>query len=329
LIDHSYKNPGDKLSFDSIQKAVSTFNYPVLFLGNSILEKGIDNVQVSNIIKMRSYLIGVGASASAWWYLVIKNVICQISVKPKVLIMIFRDTELTRASFRVKNEHKDRIDLASTGSEPVLDRKAYLNDISNVEYFILKYWPMYQKKNDFHEKFNEGIKNNVASIFYNLPTGIADTLINQVFETSNLDKDLMTQYQLKYEQPGDEEDFDFNNKVEMSFLPDYIELTKKNNIKLILVRAKTRRDVIPNSEPSELVTYIKDLTQYLAANNVPFIDFSHHPEITNEHFADGDHLNDSIGKRKFSELTGEALKPYLEEFQKDSIFIVPNVQKSY
>ncbi len=64
--------------------------------------------------------------------------------------------------------------------------------------------------------------------------------------------------------------------------------------------------MIPNSESEELIDYIENLKEYLLSNNIPLIDFTNDLRIKEEHFKNGDHLNEN-GRIVFTKMIYEQL----------------------
>jgi lysophospholipase L1-like esterase len=98
---------------------------------------------------------------------------------------------------------------------------------------------------------------------------------------------------------------DFNAQVDKSFLPEIIRLAQENKIQLIFVHARTLTYPTPDSQPAELATYKRDLAAYLAAHNVPLLDFSFDERFPSSLFNDPLHMNDE-GQALFSQILGEA-----------------------
>ena len=92
-----------------------------------------------------------------------------------------------------------------------------------------------------------------------------------------------------------------------------IELAERNDIKLMFVRVKRRKDAEDKPQPQPLQQYAKDLKQYLNRNNIPLFDFTSDQRITLEYFGAGDHLSKSKGQQFFTRLLAEEMKKYLKD----------------
>ena len=95
-----------------------------------------------------------------------------------------------------------------------------------------------------------------------------------------------------------------------------LKMAKQNDIQLIFVRTKRRRDIEPNSQPKALQKYIKNLEDYLAKNRIVFIDFTNDKRIKIEHYGSGDHLSRSGGKQLFTKILAEKMLPVIQNLDR-------------
>ncbi len=106
--------------------------------------------------------------------------------------------------------------------------------------------------------------------------------------------------------------WDFNKAVKKSFLPSMVLFAKQQGYKLVIARYKSRKYAEePNWEPPQVKKYGEDLAAYLHANGVPFLDYVHHPALTKDLYAKGDHLDQETGKPVWTGLMAEDLKAIL------------------
>jgi len=63
----------------------------IVLLGNSIMDEGVDEKAFSKLTATQTIKIWDGGSASAWWYLALKNVIVEANHKPQIVLLFFRD----------------------------------------------------------------------------------------------------------------------------------------------------------------------------------------------------------------------------------------------
>jgi hypothetical protein len=143
-----------------------------------------------------------------------------------------------------------------------------------------------------------------------------DQAIERLFDEKNLNSDLLTIRQLAAESTGGNKLYNFQQELDRSFLPYMIDMAQENNIQLVFVRMKRRRDVKPGGQPKALQKYIKNLEDYLAENEVDFIDFTDDKRIKIEHFGSGDHLSRNGGRRLFTKILAEKTLPIIQNLDR-------------
>lgn len=310
-VDHTIKDPSpEDKSFSALSMYLNSTNAHVALFGNSMLSRGIDADIFNSLTKIPTVVIGPGGVESAWWYLSFKNAVCKSSPQFKTVVFFFRDNELTDPSNRVTDSYKRNVDLMCDGKEPLLDRLAYYNTMSDAELSVSEHWPLYQKRKEFKTEIDESIKKKITNIFLTPGEIDLEKAAENVFADTNLNQQLFTKYQFKIDKKLANTDFDFNTKLKTSFLPEMVSLAKQNNIKLIFVRVKRRRDVIPNSQPPELVKYISDLSSYFKKENIVMLDFTDDRRIKEENYTDGDHQDNKNAPRVFTKILADTLPQF-------------------
>ena len=107
-------------------------------------------------------------------------------------------------------------------------------------------------------------------------------------------------------------EWDFNARVEKSFLPDMIQIARERGINLIMVREKNSRAMTIQDESPDIRKYFQEMADFLKKEGVPLLDFSHNPELTMDLFQDEMHLN-SKGQTVFTQLVAESFLSLLKE----------------
>ncbi|MFH1614988.1 MAG: hypothetical protein ABIG61_07880 [Planctomycetota bacterium] len=301
------------LRLDYFRHYLDTNRPKAVLLGNSIPDDAVDERVVSNLTGIKTIKFIRHGSASAWWYLAIKNVVLKSSARPDIVVIFFRDHFLTDPTFRVDGRYKYLIDEIAEKDEPLLDRLAYLGNMSTVEYTLLRYCPLYQKREKVKSAVDSAIKNQLVASMAGIRPGLADLAIQKVFADDNMNRNLLTIRQLAAESAGDQKPFDFDRQVNRSFLPQIISMCKQNNIRLVLLRMKRRRDAEAEKLPQGLAEYGEKLAKYLADNNVDFIDHTCDPRISLEYFGAGDHLTKDRGRELFTGILAQTIKQIITQ----------------
>jgi len=278
----------------------------VVLLGDSTLKDGVDPGKLTELTGRKVSSFDVGGSASAYWYLVLKNNIVESEFMPKYLVIIFRDTILTAPGYRVHGSYFSQLDEFARRKEPVLLERAYIHLMNPLERAAEQYFPLYGARVQIRQGMDSVIR-------YTLPRwlgcnkGCNDRSMYDVFtaadlEPGQLQNAIATAEQYLYTS----RQLDFDRQVNNSFLPEMMRLTKENHIQLVLVRLKNHPGGIGSQESLAIKRYISDLTDYVQKQGVIFLDFRNDPRLKDEYYKDPLHLNDT-GRGVFTQILAEEL----------------------
>ena len=88
-----------------------------VLLGDSMLHSRIDPARLNEIADRRCAVLGYPGTASAVWFLVLKNIIGSLSPPPRWTIIFFRDRQLTRPAMRTEGRYRERLEQFMLGRE--------------------------------------------------------------------------------------------------------------------------------------------------------------------------------------------------------------------
>lgn len=276
----------------------------MVMLGDSTLLDGVDPDRLSELTGIKVASFDVPGSASAFWYLVLKNNIVETETKPKYVLILFRDTILTAPGYRVHGSYFILLDEFARRNEPLLLERAYLNLMNPLERFAEGYFPLYAARVQIRQDIDALVRYSLTS-WLGCDNECNDNGMYEVFTSANLEPG-----QLQNAIAAAEgylymnHQMDFYRQIDHSFLPEMIRLTKENNIQLILVRLKNR--TTGERETSATKRYMADLSKYLAQQNVLFLDFGRDPRLISAYYADSLHLTRE-GEALFTEMLAERL----------------------
>lgn len=280
----------------------------MVLLGNSMLGEGIDEQGLDDLVPERVLKLGLNGAASAVWYLVIKNFIGAQEPVPRVAVLFFRDTFLTQPRFRVEDRYREKVDRHAGPDEELLDRLAYLDGMNALSYYLNLQVSLWGEREAFRDDLVGFAKFGLPAALANADSAQVDEAIARTFADSNMSQELLTAAQLAAEEAGDQiEHLDFHAAVDQSFLPSMLDLLEERGIETVMVRIKRRRDLEPNSRSAALDEYVRQLEAYLDSRHVGFLDYTHEEAIREEHFGEGDHLNEE-GRAIFTRLFAEDLR---------------------
>jgi len=275
----------------------------LILLGNSMLGEAVDDQMLGAQTGLSIYKWASGGSMSAYWYIATKNVIAAGPHRPSWLLIFFRDTFLTDPEKRVDGIYRQGIEQWTRESEPLLEEIAYKSTTSQWSRRVEKAWPLLRNRTMLNRRI-ENTLNDLTAVALGVPTERLEAAAADVFAASNMIPEKITGAQLAAEQTTDRP---FDELVEESFLPHIIRIAEAADIRLCFVRVKRRRVAEGEPEPEDVVSYVADLRDYLGSRDIPFIDFTHDPRLTIDHFAEGDHLDRDLGRPVFTQLLAEAL----------------------
>jgi hypothetical protein len=281
----------------------------IVFLGDSILTKGVDAAVFEEEIKLTTYKMDIPGSASALWYLAVKSNIAPSNPPPRYLIILFRDTLLTAPAFRATGPYFGLIDKFAGQKDELLLERAYLAQLSPLQAALEMYFPLYTYRAEVRESLDAGLRHSLPSLV-DCDSECADDTMQ--IRLSDIQPDIFGASIIRAEQDlYAPERLNFAAQVERSFLPETVRLAQARGVQLIFVRAPTR--IFPNigSEPDGLKTYMTDLTGYLAERDIPLLDLGWVAGIGSEHFTDPHHMSPE-GKEIFTAVLVDAMKDLLK-----------------
>jgi len=281
-----------------------------VLIGNSILQKGVDVRQLSRLTGRDITRLWRGGSASAWWYLAVKNIVLQAEPKPGLVVILFRDTFLTRPGYRVHGGHREELQLLATACEPELDKLAYGRSGNPLDTWLRRNWRLYGRRRDLRSGFEEALEARIERQFPHAEPGKFEDAAEDTFDERRMDSKLLQAALDAAEDPERDDVLDFGANIGESFLPLIIDMLQAADVPLVLVRM--RRSPGKRADHDErLYSYLDDLRAYLADRDVPLIDFGPDERLVDAHYESGDHLSDT-GMSRFTGMMAQGLSPFLD-----------------
>jgi len=299
-----------KLPFDGhVLREIDTEKPDYIFIGNSMLATRMDQPTLeSRVGKNCCYLLWTGGAESAWDHQVLKNYVVAAAHRPKVVFIFFRDAYLTRVTYRTNDAYWWKIERASHEQEPELSRAMQESRTwqERLEYDLGLLYPI-QKRRDAANYALAWVASQAVDpglIPYGAPTAAS---YNELFSLARL-RNVDTA-----DDAGAGTDlsiYDFDARLPRSLLPSMVALAKGAGIPLVFVRVQRRPTPSgPAPQPPQLTGYIARLSRYLADNGAGFYDFTGDPELTLDHYLDGDHIRGEW-KQASTELFLQRLQKY-------------------
>ncbi|MGE3852885.1 MAG: hypothetical protein AB7K09_14170 [Planctomycetota bacterium] len=291
---------GDPAAITRLQLDLAEQRPDTLLLGNSILDEAVDADEFARLTGQRTHKLALPGSASAVWFVLMKNVVVTAPHRPRRVVIFFRDYFLTDPAFRTTGaEKRHQLDPYTTDDEPLLDSLAYEQQMHVLELQVLRHWSLYRSR--------EGLASGLQSHLASAVSPDAGEAFSRVFAEQQLDQQLVTQQQLAVEADTDDHALPFADQLPRSFLPAIIQLAHDAGIELTFVRMRRRNVAAGHADSPRKLAYIADLRAYLESQSCALIDFTDDERITLAHFAGGDHLDRTTGRPLFTRLLAERL----------------------
>jgi hypothetical protein len=242
------------------------------------------------------------ATGSAYWYLVLKNYVVASGIRPRLVIIFFRDTNLTDVTFRLDGPYRPTLDHVARDTEPELNDAIAARTrgpwhtiyrLADEAYGVnrarawlepaLTAWPARIIAGSRLSTQDRG-----PSAQHPAPS-TQQALSDRINAAFTLDK-LRPMAQADLES-ADTREADFASHVRASVLPLMLAAGREHDLRLCFVRV-LRRPVNghPPPESPELRRYVADLGAYIRGNGAVFLDDRDDPELARLEYADGDHI---------------------------------------
>jgi|WetSurMetagenome_2_1015567.scaffolds.fasta_scaffold16645_3 hypothetical protein len=269
-----------------------------VLIGDSMAGSRVDPTDLANLLDPRGVApIYYAATGSAFWYLAIKNWIVPSQTHPRLIIIFFRDENLTDPMFRVTGMYRGQLDRVAR------DHEGVLNDI-----LAAHTQGAWFRVHAFADRLFqvERARRWVEPMLVSAPLDVAArgkarrSLLDRM-NTELFKLDALRQMAPADMAQGDASTYDFRRNVNRSVLPEMLKIARRAGIKLAFVRVQRRPEGgKPPAQSSELQQYVRDLKSYLEQNGALFHDDWGDADQPLSIYADGDHVSSEF-RRQYTE----------------------------
>lgn len=266
----------------------------VVLIGDSMLGTRIDPGRLAELSAVETLVLEQEGSASAGWFLFLKNSLATSGVTPKHVIIFFRDRYLTDPEFRTSGQYLENIQLAMRGHEPLLNQLLDGRDTTRFGW-LAEYFERLYPSQELLDASADYLVNRAGKLTRNLVPGDFDFAdeADRTFDVRGLRPDTPTEIASEDLIRGD-----FDPSPTASFLPHIIDLAAANGWGLTFYRVKRR----PQSgnvriDSPDLAAYINDLRDYIESRGANLVDVIDDESIGIEYYSDGDHVAESMRTR--------------------------------
>jgi len=278
-------------SFDARPLAELRASKPrYVLIGNSMLGSRIDPKLLAREIGEPVGFLMRNGSASAVWYLLLKNYVAAADLGDCNVAIFFRETTLTQPRLRLWRRAALR--AVSRQDDPEFDEILAVRGNSWQER-LRRAALTWADPDGWRSSFRNAV--NRSALPRNPKIAGFDTTeanvqrVNAVFALDDLrpaddDDELI--------ESGDLARFDFEANVGGSFLPHMLDLADEHGFKLwfIQVKRRPRRNDLPRDTASALDEYTRALRSYVEGRNAGLIDLRGSSRISVDLFGRRDHI---------------------------------------
>lgn len=302
------EGPRERARFEATRLEELRYLQPgYVVIGDSMAGTRIDERRLGELAGTAVAPLLQPGSGPAFWYLALKNWVIASGIKPRMVFIFFRDTNLTDLMFRLDPQFRWALDLTAREREEELNAviARRIRPLHRVHVFLDRYlaveavrraaepalsnWPAEQLVRSRRRRAEFMSLMNVRLGFDHLrPTTAADI------------------------QAGDVPDVDFDRDVEDSVLPLMLRDAKAAGLTLCFVRVQRRPTANrPPPQSRELLEYVAALRTYVLERGALFHDDTGDPALTIDMYEDGDHLA-RHARRRYTENLYNRLRPHFQ-----------------
>lgn len=303
-----------ELDFDPAAEKRHLLKPPLgwVLIGNSMLNSRIYPPHLTAISHWSTRKLAVGGTQSAIWWLFFKNILIASGARPLWVTIVFRETDLTWPDFRITGKNAILIRRLQTSHEPEWDQVMAGRHpvVSASSAAAEQFFGVEDHDNWARRRVQDGAFELTA--LEGVKRGARRLELNELFSLDQLRDDLGDDGgggggdapaatvadpagpSVKAPDPGmyAQAPTVFDQSPASSFLPHFVALAARHDIRLHFHRVKRRPDAAGRRlELPVFRRYMDDLQEYLRANGCAYSDESADPELTLAWYQDGDHID--------------------------------------
>jgi len=284
----------------------------VIILGDSAV-RNVDEDVFSNSAGRKTMLFSTPGSASAYWYLFIRNVLYPASHRPEYFILFFRETSLTIPDYLVLGDYFSRIDEIALPEDADVYHLAVNLRKGRLERFAERFIPLFTYRSEIYLNTITWFRNLIPNWLLGLEADEVSAAYDAVFDDEHINDLLWEEFQLNVDASlYEQEEFEFADQVTASFLPAMVRDLRSMGITPVFVRVRYRSHAEGEPDSREMMEYLQSLEKYLLSRGAVFIDMSTAEGLTTDMYTDNFHL-DADRAGEFSRVMAEEILPFLSE----------------
>ncbi len=224
-------------------------------------------------------------SGPAFWYLALKNWVIASGVKPRVVFIFFRDTNLTDTMFRLDQQYRWSLDMVAAEREDELN--AVVGSALEGSWFAIHQGAERIYGGDRVRLAVEPVVTRAPVTWITSSRRRQTELLDEANARFGLEHLRVMEAADMAVDPGT----DFGAVVDRSVLPLMLRDAARAGLKICLVRVQRRPiDGRPPQQSAALRQYVADLRAYVESRGGVLHDDTGDPAMTLDMYEDGDHI---------------------------------------
>lgn len=274
-------------------------------IGDSMAGTRIDERRLGELAGRPVAPLLHAGSGPVFWYLALKNWVIASGIKPRVVFIFFRDTNLTNLMFRLDPQFRWAVDTAAAPREEEVNA-------------LVQSWtsgPWYR----VHEAVERVYQGDRARRWMEPAVTVwparvmipsrrqRSAFLDATNERFALDR--LRPMEAADIQSAEDREADFDRDVDRSVLPLMLRDARQAGLTLCFVRVQRRpAGGRPPAQSRAMRRYVSELREYIEANGGILHDETGDTAITLDMYADGDHIA-SDARRPYTAMFFERLRP--------------------
>jgi hypothetical protein len=276
-------------------------------IGDSMAGTRVDERRLVELTGVQVAPLLQAGSGSAFWYLALKNWVIASGIRPRMVLIFFRDNNLTDVLFRLDEQFRWALDLAA------LDREEELNAVVARRLGPLHRWYRYTDgllgAEQARRRIEPALNAWPVEVMMSSRRRQAE-FVPRMNERLGLDH--LRKMEAADIQIGDAPAFDFNRDVDASVLPLMLREAERAGLTICFVRVQRRPTAHrPPPQSPALRAYVAALRTYVTQRGALFHDDTGDPALTIDMYEDGDHLA-RHARRQYTENLYNRLRPHFQ-----------------
>ncbi len=254
-------------------------------IGDSMAGSRIDELVLARLSGRPVAPVLQGGTGPVFWYLALKNWVIASGIRPRVVFVFFRDTNLTDPLFRLDEDFRWSVGLVATDREDEVNAivKSHLEGPLHL---------VHRAVDDAYaaDRARRWMKPALASFPSRVVTRNPRRRA-QFMEIMNARFGLDHLRTMEAADMATDAGTDFDAEVERSVLPLMLRDASRAGLTLCFVRVQRRP--LGNRPPDQtraLRRYVADLEAYIESRGHQFLDDTGDPALTLDTYGDGDHV---------------------------------------